>query len=124
MAREFNRTDRIGEAIQKKLATLIQYEVKDPEVAAWVTVSAVEVSKDLAYAKVYVSALGEEQVILKTVAALNRAAGFLRSCLAHELSLRTVPELKFLQDRSITEGTRIAALIDRVTPTNPESSED
>ncbi|HKJ77669.1 MAG TPA: 30S ribosome-binding factor RbfA, partial [Gammaproteobacteria bacterium] len=110
MSEEFSRTRRVGEQIQRELAELLQREVKDPRVAG-VTVTAVEVSRDLAHAKVYVSRMTGETDWQETLAGLGRAAGFLRRELGRRLTMRSVPELRFLRDRSIEGGARLSELI-------------
>ena len=113
MAQEFSRTRRIGEQIQRELAQLIQYELKDPRLGKMVTVSAVDVSRDLSHAKVYVTEMPGDHSIEDTLAALNSAAGFLRSEVGRRISVRTVPKMHFYYDRSIEEGGRLSALIDK-----------
>ncbi len=111
MAKEYSRTRRIGEQMQRELAELIQREVKDPRVGM-VTVSAVEVSRDLAHAKVYVSSLLTPEKMDDALVGLSRAAGFLRRELGRRMALRTIPQLHFVHDISIEEGNRLSALID------------
>ncbi len=113
MPKEFSRTKRVEAQIQRELAQLIQFEVKDPRVGL-VTVSAVEVSSDLAYAKVFVTVLGDDEKIPEMLEGLKRAAGFLRRELGKRLSIRVTPELTFAYDASVTEGARMSALIDSV----------
>ncbi len=112
MAREYSRTVRVAEQLRRELALLIQQEVKDPRLGM-VTVSDVEVSSDLAHAKVYVTALAGEDKIDETVAVLNHAASFLRRELGHRLVLRTIPRLQFYYDRSISQGAELSALIEK-----------
>ncbi len=112
MAREYSRTVRVAEQLRRELAILIQQEVKDPRLGM-VTVSDVEVSSDLAHAKVYVTVLGGEDKIEETVAVLNRAANFLRRELGRRLVLRIIPRLKFHYDRSIRQGAELSALIEK-----------
>ncbi|MBI5450652.1 MAG: 30S ribosome-binding factor RbfA [Gammaproteobacteria bacterium] len=113
MAKEFSRTLRIAEHIKRQLAGLIRDEIKDPRVGR-VTVSDVEVSRDLAHAKVYVTVLGlEAEAAQSTIEALNHAAGFLRRELGQQLNTRTVPALRFFYDAVQEEGNRIEALIDK-----------
>ncbi|MBU2710582.1 30S ribosome-binding factor RbfA [Zooshikella harenae] len=113
MAKEFSRTQRIADQIQKELAVLIQLEIKDPRLGM-VTVSSVEVSRDLAYANIYVTFLGKEDQVSndEQVAVLNKAAGFLRSMLAKRLIARTTPQLRFSFDESIQRGQYLSKLID------------
>jgi len=111
MPRDFPRTRRIGEQMQRELAALIRDSVKDPRVGM-VTVSAVEVTRDLAHAKVFVTVLGDEKARRDTMTALTSAAGFLRHGLGQRMLTRTVPQLRFVYDESIEHGTRLSALID------------
>lgn len=113
MPREYPRAWRVGEQIQRELSELIRSEVKDPRVGM-VTVMGVDVSADLAHAKVYVSSLEPAHELDEAVAALNRAAGFLRGRLGRRLRIRTVPELRFLRDDSVERGVRLTHLIDEV----------
>lgn len=112
MPRDFPRTRRVGEQIQRELAALIRDEVKDPRVGM-VTVSAVEVTRDLAHAKVFISVLGDAGTRDASLAALNKAAGFLRHELGQRMLTRTVPQLRFVYDESIERGSRLSALIDQ-----------
>lgn len=112
MPRDYPRTRRIGDQIQRDLAQLIRDEVRDPRVGL-VTVSGVDVTRDLAHAKVYVSALGADaDQAREMVSALNHAAGYLRKLLAHRLTIRTIPALKFVYDESFDRGARLSHLID------------
>lgn len=111
MPRDFPRTRRIGEQMQRELAALIRTEVKDPRVGM-VTVSAVEVTRDLAHAKVFITVLGDEDARRDSLTALNKAAGFLRHELGQRMLTRTVPQLRFVYDESIERGSRLSALID------------
>ncbi len=112
MPREFNRTRRIAEQLQRELAQLIREEVKDPRLGM-VTVVDVEVSRDLSHAKVFVTLLtGDEEARMTSVAILNDAAGMLRKFLGRRLRLRTIPQLHFHYDQSIEKGAELSALID------------
>ncbi len=113
MPREYPRAWRVGEQIQRELSELIRSEVRDPRVGM-VTVMGVDLSADLAHAKVYVSSLDPAHDLDEAVAALNRAAGFLRGRLGRRLRIRTVPELRFLRDDSVERGVRLTHLIDEV----------
>jgi len=112
MPKEFPRSRRVGDQIQRELSGLIRDEIKDPRLGM-VSISAVTVSRDLGHAKVHVSVLGDEQQVTESVTVLNHAAGFLRHRLGKMLHIRTVPELRFYIDRSLEEGARIGALINR-----------
>jgi len=110
MAKEFNRTDRVADQIQRELATLIQFDVKDPRVGM-VTITAVEVSREFEYARVFFTVLGDNTVRESTIKGLTHAAGFLRRELAHRLKLRNTPELQFVYDQSIENAAKMSELI-------------
>lgn len=112
MPKEFKRIDRIAELIQRELAQLIQHDIKDPRITHMIGVSAVKVTNDLSYAKVYITILNaDEKAIKDTIDVLQHAAGFLRSTLARNLKLRTMPELQFKYDTLLAEGNRLMDLI-------------
>jgi ribosome-binding factor A len=111
MKRGYERTQRVADLIQKSLAQLLLQE--NDERFRLVTVTSVTVSKDLSYAKIYVSMLFDEaDKIKEVVQALNRVAKPLRYNLAHRVKLRIVPELRFVYDESTAHGFRISSLID------------
>lgn len=120
MRKSFERTDRIAEFMARELALLIQHKIKDPRIQKMVSVSGVTVSKDLSYAKVYISMLGDEEQVLNAIKLLNHAAGFLRTQLAQKMTTRTTPALEFVFDKSYIEGSRISELIQKIT----DDSED
>jgi len=110
--KEFSRTRRVAEQLQRELAQLIREEVKDPRLGM-VTVVDVEVTRDLSLAKVYVTLLtGDEEARATSVAILNEAAGVLRKFLGRRLRLRSIPQLHFHYDQSIEKGAELSALID------------
>ncbi|AUM12139.1 ribosome-binding factor A [Ketobacter alkanivorans] len=113
-ARGYKRTDRIADQIQRDLAMLLQREIKDPRVGM-VTINSVNVSKDLAYADVYVTFMGidGDQNVQESLEVLDHAAGFLRSLLAKSIQLRVMPRLRFHYDHTIVDGPRMSRLIDQ-----------
>ncbi|WNC70897.1 30S ribosome-binding factor RbfA [Thalassotalea psychrophila] len=114
MAREYARTDRVGQQIQKEIAFILQREIKDPRLGM-LTVSAVEVTRDLAYAKVFVTFFNDDQSKVKeSLAILNDAAGFIRSLLAKTLRARIMPHLRFEYDKSLVEGVRMTNIVNQV----------
>ncbi|MGD8571808.1 MAG: 30S ribosome-binding factor RbfA [Gammaproteobacteria bacterium] len=119
MAREFNRTDRVADQIQRELASLIQLEVKDPRVGM-VTITAVQVSREFENARIYFTVLGDDKVRESTMEGLTRAAGFLRRELAHRLKLRSTPELHFVYDQSIDNAAKMSKLISEAVSSGPE----
>ncbi|GAB4115941.1 MAG: 30S ribosome-binding factor RbfA [Gammaproteobacteria bacterium] len=108
-SRGFARHERVAAQLRRDLATLIQQEVKDPEVG-FVSVSDVEVTRDLGHAKVYVTVFDSDTAKV-CVGALNRSAGFLRTRLGQQLRMRSVPELHFHHDTSVEQGAHMDALI-------------
>jgi len=122
MAKEYSRTTRVAELIRRELAQLIQQEIKDPRVGL-VTLTDVEVTTDLAHAKVFVSVLDKTDAAIEAVAALNHAAGFLRRELSRQLSLRTTPALKFIHDQTTENANHLAALIKSAVTDDNQSSE-
>ena len=124
MPREFPRTRRVGEQIQREVAGLLQEDFKDPRLGM-ISVSGVEVSRDLAHAKIYISVLGREEDVSETIKVLNKAAGFLRHQLGQRMRLRSVPQLRFLYDGSLAEGARMDALIaEALASRRPPENED
>ena len=117
-----NRIGRINEEIQRELASLIR-TVKDPRVAetGMVSVTAVETTPDLKYAKIYISVL-DKSASAQTLKGLKSASGYLRRELGRALNLRNTPELSFVRDDSIDKGAHILDLLrdpDVVKPPNP-----
>ena len=114
MAKEFARTDRIADAIQRILAMTITREVRDPRVGM-VNINDVTVSRDMAYAKVYVTFVGRDSEEESQIAAkaLNHAAGFLRGVVAKELDIRVTPKLQFFYDKTSVQGQALSSLIDK-----------
>jgi len=111
MKRGYNRGDRVSDLIQKSLANLLLH-MGDARFH-FVTITGVQVARDLAYAKVFVSVLDDDEIKIKaTVSALNRASKRLRYNLAREVKLRIIPELKFIYDESTVHGFKISSLIE------------
>ncbi len=107
--RDFKRSERVAGQLRRDLAKLIQQELKDPEVG-FVSLSDVEVTRDLSHAKVFITVFEPEKAVT-SLKALQRAAAFLRRRLSQELRLRHVPELHFVHDDSVEQGSHIDALI-------------
>lgn len=114
MAKEFSRTQRVAQQMQKELAVILQREVKDPRVGM-VTVSDVDVSRDLSYARVFITILTiGDQTEAEGVKILNEASGYIRTLVGKAMRLRIVPELKFVYDESLVEGMRMSNLVSQV----------
>lgn len=112
------RNRKIADAIQRELSELIRLGLRDPRVSM-VTVTAVDVTRDNAHAKVYFTSLGSKEHLDACLEGLNSAAGFLRSQVANRLTIRTVPQLHFEIDVSIERGVRISKLIDDAIADSP-----
>jgi ribosome-binding factor A len=112
------RTSRIADQIQREVAELVRTEVRDPRVGM-VTLTAVELSRDQSHAKVFFTVLGPPAAAEEAQEGLQRAAGFLRSQLAHRLTIRKVPELHFAFDESVERGVRLSRLIDEALKPPP-----
>jgi ribosome-binding factor A len=112
MAQEFSRTQRVAGQIQRELAQLVQ-QLRDPRVGM-VTLSGVEVSKDMRHARVFITFMDPEQDVEAALKGLKKAASYLRRALGKRIVLRVIPELQFVYDRSLAEGQRVHALLDAV----------
>lgn len=121
MSNNFKRTDRIAEMMQRKLAQIIQQDIKNPGVPLFITISAVKVSRDLGHANVYFTVFNKDPA--ETTILLNNAATYLRTELAKTLTLRTVPQLHFMYDESIEYGKRLSRLIDKVNDTEQDDDQ-
>ena len=110
MPREYARSDRLASQIQRELARLIQSGLKDPRLAA-PSILEVQVSKDLAYAKVFFSVLNAEDAA-GCLEALNRASGFLQREIGKQLKSRLTPKLSFIYDDTDIRGRKLSDLID------------
>lgn len=113
MAKEYSRTQRVSDYLRRELAQLIQFEVRNPKVGM-ASITDVEVSRDLSHAKVFVTIVDKDTAedAEENIKALNSAQGFLRSLIAKDSSMRTVPRLHFVFDGSIGRGQHISALIE------------
>jgi ribosome-binding factor A len=111
MPKDISRPRRIAEQLQRELAELISHEVKDPRIGM-LTLTGVDVTPDYAHANVYFTLLGGAQQADSALAGLQRAAGFLRSQVAHRMKLRITPQLHFIYDTSVENGAHLSQLID------------
>lgn len=113
MPREFFRSDRVSDAIQRLLGQVIPQEIRDPRIGM-ININQVVVSRDMSYAKVYVTFVGDDETkSLEGVNILNKASGFLRGFVARDLDMRSVPKLQFFYDKTAIRGQEISSLIDR-----------
>jgi ribosome-binding factor A len=122
MAREFQRSRRVEERIQRLLSDVIRTQLRDPRVEG-VVITHVRVSRDLGVAWVYYSSYeGDGQLSPALQTGLDRASGFLRSHLARELNTRTVPELRFCPDELGEKSRELDRLIDAAVGISPSDS--
>jgi ribosome-binding factor A len=112
------RLDRVNQLVKEEISLLLQRELKDPRLG-FVTVTDVEVAKDLRTAKVYVSVLGTEDQWRGSLAALESARGFIRNWLAPRLRMRSVPHLTFHPDRSMAHAAHIQTVLERLREESP-----
>ena len=114
MAKDSRRPDRVAEAIREEVATFLAEGVKDPRVIGIVTVTGVDITRDLRTARVFVSVLGEESTRASTMEGLASVAGMLRGRIGRALRLRVAPELVFKLDESIARAARIETLLSQL----------
>ena len=115
MVKDYSRTQRVGDHLQQEVARLVQLELRDPRLKL-VSITGVDVSRDLAHAKVFFTQLGVDDKAegAKSAEVLNRAAGFIRSEIARGSTMRTVPKLHFRFDESVGRGRDMEALLKSV----------
>jgi ribosome-binding factor A len=124
MPSENRRPDRVAEAIRAEVATFLTEEAKDPRLVGLVTVTAVEVTRDLRHAKVFVSILGSDDERKATLAGLESLAGHLRSRLGRVLRLRSAPGIVFVLDPSVGRAARIESLLAQLKEGRPVGEDD
>ena len=110
MPKNENRLNRINEELKKEISQIISFELKNPDATGLISVTKVKITPDLKYAKVYVSLLNSKNEE-KTIEALKKSAGFLRSLIAKRINLRITPELVFEKDDSMEYGMKIESIL-------------
>ncbi|MBE5902730.1 MULTISPECIES: 30S ribosome-binding factor RbfA [Pseudobutyrivibrio] len=105
---------RINEEVMRELSNIIRLEVKDPRISPVTSVVSVEVAPDLKTCKAYISVLGDDEAVKKTLEGLKSSAGFIRRELARRINLRNTPEITFVSDQSIAYAAKMSKLIDEV----------
>lgn len=127
MAGDYSRTQRVGDYLKREVALIIQNEIRDPRVGM-VSITGADVSRDLGHAKIFVTFMNaeDENSAHVSVEVLNKAAGFIRSCLSKDSTMRSIPKLRFYFDTSVGHGRYMEGLIREAVskPSNNESSED
>lgn len=121
MVKTFSRSSRVGHELQKEIAIILQREIKDPRLGM-VTVSGVDISRDLAYAKVFVTFLNDSDpnVVEQGLKVLNDATGYIRTLIGKAMRLRIIPEIKFLYDESLVKGMEMSNLVSDVIKNDKE----
>ncbi|WP_097025495.1 30S ribosome-binding factor RbfA [Clostridium peptidivorans] len=109
-----HRAGRINEEVRREVSDIIQHELKDPRVNTMISVTKVDVTKDLSYAKVYVSIFGNEEAKEGTLKALKSSAGFIRREVGHRIKLRVTPEILIELDNTIEQGMHIDAILSKI----------
>lgn len=118
------KNTRINTEVQRELSNIIRGGIKDPRVAPWTSVVAVEVAPDLKTSKAYISVLGDEKAQTDTIQGLQSAEGYIRRELARTLNMRNTPEIRFVLDQSIEYGVEMSRKIDEVTKNMKKEDEE
>jgi len=118
------RPEKVAHLMRREVAEILQQRVRDPRVSAMVSVTDVEVTHDLSFARVFVTILGPVAERQSTFEALEHAAGFVRHELGPRLGLREVPELRFVYDESLDRGARVEELLKRIHDGEPLEDEE
>ncbi|MCP4715219.1 MAG: 30S ribosome-binding factor RbfA [Deltaproteobacteria bacterium] len=113
MAGEYQRTDRIADAIRREIAQILSRDVKDPRLQL-VTITHVDVARDLRNAKIFYNTLAEGDERRQTQQALKKAAGFVQRKMAQRLQLRNTPHISFVYDAAVESGTRMDTLMRKI----------
>jgi ribosome-binding factor A len=116
-----DRLSKLSEQIKKEISNIIQNEIKDPRVPILTSVISIEVTKDLRYAKVFVSIFGDEEKKVKCIEGLKSASGYIRKEVGSRMNIRYIPELIFEIDRSIEYGMHIDKVIKEMKKNNDTS---
>ena len=122
MPKDYPRSHRIGDFIQRELAALIRSEVKDPRLSSFLTIAEVRVNDDLSHARIFITALDDRGPA--SVEILNRVAGFLRSQLLKRMRTRVIPQLQFVYDTTAEKGAQLSALIDAAVRDDRDKHKD
>lgn len=108
--------------MKKEISDILRNELKDPRLG-FITITSVEVSRDLSDAKVYVSVLGSREDMEHSMEALKSAHGFIRREIGHRIRLRVTPEIRFIYDESIEHGAHIGRLLEQIRQGDDDGSE-
>ncbi len=118
------RPEKVAHLMRREIAEILQQKLRDPRASAMVSVTDVEVTKDLSFAKIFVSIMGKPEEVAETLKALGHAVGFVRHELGPRLGLREVPDLRFVHDESLDRGARVEELLKRIQDGKPVEDEE
>lgn len=121
---DYSRNERIAEEIKKSVSQIINNDLKDPRINGLISVTKVEVTKDLRYAKIFISLYGDNIEKDNVFSAIENATGYIRRELAGMIRMKYIPEISFEMDKSIEYGIHIHKLIEKVKNQNQEKNED
>jgi ribosome-binding factor A len=124
MPPDHRRSERLAEGIREEVATFLAEDAKDPRLVGLVTVTGVDVTRDLRHAKVFVSILGSDEEREATLEGLESAAGHLRSRIGRALRLRVAPEIAFRYDESVARAAKIEALLAELREPPPSGDDE
>ncbi|MDD5730181.1 MAG: 30S ribosome-binding factor RbfA [Candidatus Omnitrophica bacterium] len=117
------RREKVQEALQREVSSIIQTELKDPRLG-FVTITKAEITPDLRHAKVFFSVLGKDQDYKKTQEALDSALGFIRKLVTERINLRFSPEILFREDRASEYSCRIEEVLNEIKEQNEPKKSD
>jgi ribosome-binding factor A len=117
-----SRPERVAEAIRKEVSLILHDKIKDPRLG-FITITRVEITPDLRYAKIFFSVLGREEDYQKTQDALESASGYIRTLLAEKINLKFAPEIIFREDHSSEYSVRIQEVLEEIKSLNPPAPE-
>ena len=117
------KNTRVNTEVMHELSNILRGGIKDPRVAEFTSVVAVEVAPDLKTCKAYISVLGDEKAQADTIKGLQSAEGYIRRELAHSLNLRNTPEIRFIMDQSIEYAVAMSKKIDDTTKVSKKEEE-
>lgn len=107
------RTERVAELLKVEISDIIRRELKDPRLG-FITITDVEVTKDMRHAKVYISVLGDETQKKESLAVLQTASGYIRNEFGHRAAMKIIPDISFRMDSAVEQGSRIFELLQQV----------
>ena len=117
------RPERVQEALRQEISRIVQNEIKDPRLG-FLTITGVELTRDLRYARVYFSVLGEEKDKKLALKGLNSAKGYIKGLLSDRIKLRYMPDIEFKIDESLEHTKKILDILDKIKKEKPDAAGD